>query len=151
MFSRSDHTKGKLNIFLLFHRYSVIGYRKMVLHWEPFEEPSQSGWNWRGFVFAGVIVRHKAEEFKHIENRECQKINSMSRSDLCQYARNVTKDNWRFFGVLLPFGSLRNLENLFYRASTYEYAHRSAPEAIVKTVKSILACIKSRLEGKCFL
>ena len=125
----------------------------MVLDWDPFEGPSVDSYGlpWNGFIFAHVIVRHEAEEFKHIENRECQKINSMSRSDLCQYARNVTKDTWRVFGMPLHFSSLHKLENLFYRASTYEYAHRSAPEAIVKTVKSILACIKSRLEGKCFL
>ena len=122
----------------------------MVLHWEPFEGPSYSGWHLNGFVLVDVIVRHEAEEFRHIENRECRKINSMSRSDLFQYASNVTKEKWRFQGMVLPFGSLRNLERLFYRASTSAYAHSSAPEAIVKTVKSILACIKSRLEGECF-
>ena len=101
----------------------------MVLDWD---------FDWPDWLYDDRIVRHDAEEFQHVTNRACQNINSMSRSELFLYARNVTKDEWRY------------LENLFYRASTYEHAHRSAPEAIVKTVKSILACIKSRLEGKCF-
>jgi len=45
-------------------------------------------------------------------------------------------------------GSLAKLEDLFYTASVSEDAHSTAPEAIVKTVKTILACIKSRLEGE---
>ena len=82
-------------------------------HWDPFERPSRRGMNW--FHRSSYdIVRHEAEEFKNIANRQCQKINAMSRSDLFKYVRDVITDKWRLNGEVVAVGSLQNLEGVFY-------------------------------------
>merc|ERR1712131_217767 len=63
----------------------------------------------------------------------------MSKSALFKYVVNVTTR--RDYGMYWSTGSLAKLEDLFYTASVSEDAHSTAPEAIVKTVKTILACI----------
>ena len=195
------------------------------LQWDPFEPSSHLIGNMSRYYKSHLIVRHGAEEFKNIANRECRKINSMSKSALFKYVVNVTTR--RDYGMYWSTGSLAKLEDLFYTvgwhegtipngstrygnwtkgnfklvgdfgfwidffsillicdklrigkmilvfwstnlraksvkkspfiqvsfispncvASVSEDAHSTAPEAIVKTVKTILACIKSRLEG----
>ena len=88
----------------------------MVLqwHWDPFERPSGRGMLWFYRTSVYDIVRHEAEEFKNVANRQCQKINAMSRSDLIKYVRDVLADNWRSNGEFVAVGSLQNLERVFY-------------------------------------
>ena len=179
------------------------------LQWDPFE-PSSHYYMSR-YYNSHLIVRHGAEEFKNIANRECNKINLLNKSDLFKYVVNVT--GGRGNGIYWSTRSLEKLVRLFYTvgwhegtipngqqdfgfwidiffsillicdklrigkmilvfwstnlraksvekspftqvkfispncvASVSENANSTAPEAIVKTVKTILECVKSRLE-----
>ena len=81
----------------------------MVLEWDPFQ-PSSRGAYWWAYENESRIMRQGPEEFKNNENRVCQKINSMSRSDFFKYVANVTTIDWRN-----TFISLRKLGALFYQ------------------------------------
>ena len=94
----------------------------MVLqwHWDPFERPSRRGVLWFQRTSVYDIVRHEAEEFKNVANRQCQKINAMSRSDLFKYVRDVITDNWRSNGEFVAVGSLQRLERVFYSVGWHD-------------------------------
>ena len=89
----------------------------MVLEWDPFQ-PSSRGAYWWAYENESRIMRQGPEEFKNNENRVCQKINSMSRSDFFKYVANVTTETtvwqgWRTFRNV--FVSVQQLGALFYQ------------------------------------
>ena len=88
----------------------------LPLQWNPFEPSS-----WFTYERSHLIVRHGAEEFKKIANRECNKIKSMSKSDLFKYVVNVTavRENPMYW-INWSLGSLGKLERLFYTVGWHE-------------------------------
>ena len=81
------------------------------------------------------FIRDGALAFKNIENKQCCRINSMPRSELFQFVKNITTRSLERFGLC------------FYYCSAYPTSHRSNPHELADTIKAILMCIKSRLEG----
>ena len=81
------------------------------------------------------VIREGLLEFKNIEDEQCRKISSMSRIEVFEFMRNITIRSLDRFGVC------------FYLSSAYPITHHSNPHEIVDTIKAILMCIQSRLEG----
>ena len=80
-------------------------------------------------------------EFKNIEDDECRKIRSLSGSKLFKYAEHVTNSS-------LPINrSFGFYYFLFCRLKSKQRHDNSGAEAMVKTLKSILLCLRSRLLG----
>ena len=73
---------------------------------------------------------------KAIVEEECQKINSMSQVKFFKYVKTVTTT------IIGP------ITFRVWQALVWREMHFIDPEVLVNTVKAILDCIQSRLEGK---
>ena len=100
---------------------------------------SQGTSSWNPLSDQRIILVGEAELAK-INNEECQKINSMSREELFEYMKIVTKSK------IWPM-TLR-----FYESSVFPDG--IDPNQLVFTVKSILVRIQFRIKGEsgfCFM
>ena len=108
----------------------------MIRTWNPLDRMKGGMWS---------DTRISLTEMKKIEGEECQKILSLCGSKLFKYAEYVTSSSpvlWsdkinRSFGI-----------HYFWLCglSKNRWSNSDA-EAMVKTMKSILSCLRSRLQG----
>ena len=80
-------------------------------------------------------IRRGSLIFKNIEDEQCSKINSISRSEVFEFIKAITKR------------SLFQCVVAFYYCSRYPIYWLTDPEEIANTVKAILMCVQSRLQG----
>ena len=80
-------------------------------------------------------IRERLLEFKNIGDEQCRRIDLMPRTEMFELIKNIRRDDLRSFAVW------------FYSWSRSLAAHRTFANEIVDTIKAILMCIQSRLEG----
>ena len=81
------------------------------------------------------IIRERLLELKNIGDEECRGINAMSRIEVFEYIQNISK---------------RSLDRFWWWHLMCTFHTATEPNdasGIVDTIKTILMCIKSRLEG----
>ena len=80
------------------------------------------------------IVRERLLEFKNIGDEECRRINAMSRTEVFEFIKNISKRCLDSFGFWFCMSALHPATQL-------------TDNEIVDTIKAILMSIQSRLEG----
>ena len=82
-------------------------------------------------------------EFKNIEDEECRKILLLPGSKLCKYVEYVTSSS------VIESSPINRFFGFYYLVlCRIESKNNSEAEAMVKTIRSILLCLRSRLLGK---
>ena len=81
------------------------------------------------------IIREKILEFKNNGDEQCRKINAMSITEVFEFMKKISTDSLDMCGVWFCLC-------VFYPATELTDAN-----VIIDTIKAILMCIQSRLEG----
>ena len=80
---------------------------------------------------------------KEIVDEQCRKINSMSTAELSNYVDYVTGSNIRSRKLTIAVS--------FWHCFAFDDNYGVDSRVLVRTVKSILDCIESRLKGNCII
>lgn len=135
MNSNLDHSRLIQSRYHIFSRYHFLDLLFFIS--EYLSVTMRKPWNPLGPLEQKSWVRWSVE-FKNIEDEECRKILSLSGSKLFKYVEYVTSSspiNRSFGFYYLVLCRIKSKNN-------------SDAEAMVKTIRSILLCIRSRLLGK---
>ena len=80
-------------------------------------------------------IRERLLEFKNAGDEQCRRIDLMPRTEMFELIKKITRFDLLYFTMWV---------NWWSRSSA---AHRTFANEIVDTIKAILMCIQSRLEG----
>ena len=111
------------------HKYDRYG--RYLTSWNPLREWCNN-WNW-------CEASLDATRSKAIVEKECQEINSMTQVKFFNYTKTVTSSKIGL--ITFPIQASIMWDDIHVPQSIN-------PEVLANTVKSILDCIQSRLEGK---
>ena len=84
-------------------------------------------------------IRERKLEFKNAGDEQCRRIDLMPRTEMFELIKEITRQDLRFFALYFDWWS-RRLTG--HRTFGDTFANQ-----IVDTIKAILMCIQSRLEG----
>ena len=95
------------------------------------------------YTWHPIVGWERGEAYlQKIVDKQCSMINSMSTSELSKYVDYFTGGNIRSRTGIIAM-------SVWHCLAFQDDNNRVDPEALVNTVKSIVGCIQSRLEGNC--